>query len=103
MAFLMDLLILFVLAPALCVMCIFWLLAELARFFGFWIVPGTLGLYFGIMLPIAGSSDPSVPFHSIPQMFASMTIEGLPLPWLLLLSGVLSLIAGACWRVMGDR
>lgn len=103
MAFLMDLLILFVLAPAMCVICIFGLLAEVARFFGFWIVPGTLGLYFGIMLPIVGHSDPSVPFQTIPQAFASMTIEGIPLPLLLLGSGMLSLMAGACFRVMRDR
>lgn len=87
----------------MCVVCIFGLLAEIARFFGFWIVPGTLGLYFGIMLPIAGHSDPSVPFQTIPQAFASMTIEGIPLPILLLVSGALSLIAGACFSVMRDR
>lgn len=93
-----DLIVFVLFAPIVLIWVVLKLLEDMGRFFGFWLLPATLSIYFGILLFVIGPPVPNAVFSSIFEWLSGYVIVGLRLPLLLLFAGVAMLVAGASLR-----
>lgn len=88
--------VLFVVAiPFILIYGIFSVFAKVADFFGWPLIPGVLGQYLGIMLHLYGQPDPGVEWETVFQTLAGVSVMGIPLPLLLVITGFAFLAFGA--------
>ena len=85
-------------APIVLVWLVLKLVKDMGRFFGVWLVPAALSIYFGLLLFVIGPAVPDAVFSSVLQWLSGYVIVGLRLPLLLLSAGVAMLVAGASLR-----
>jgi hypothetical protein len=85
--------------PAMLFYMAFSVFRSVAEFFDWTFVPGLLGLYLGVVLYIFGQPDPTVPWETIFQALAGITIAGIAMPFALMIAGALILGLGAVRRL----
>ncbi|EEH6870598.1 hypothetical protein G0R39_004507 [Salmonella enterica] len=89
---LFEFLIFLLALPALIVFLLFRFVADMANYFGFWLIPGVFGLFMGLNLSMVAPSDPDVPFESLVQVIAGSHILGFETPSVLFVVGIVSLL-----------
>ncbi len=65
--------------PALLLWSVFKLVEDIGRFFGFWLFPAVLALYFGACLFVAGPSAPDAVYETLFQWLSGYVILGIRL------------------------
>lgn len=92
--------LMFVLAlPALLLYMVYSMFTAVADFFGWTLIPGVLGLNLGASLYILGRPDPSVEWVTVIQKVAGITVAGIEIPFLLVITGTAFLVLGAILRL----
>jgi hypothetical protein len=84
--------------PFFGIACGFMLIGDIFRSlgntFGMWFLPGLMMIVYGVLFVVFGQPDPSVPFETLIQSLASSKLFGIPLPVLLIVSGIICFPVG---------